>query len=62
MELAIPKIEPEEFQSELVLSFGLSPDAADILTFTTGIEFNATPRNAQVIDFRIKNFYLTSGT
>lgn len=51
MELEIPKISPEEFQSELVLSFGLSPDAADILTFTPGIEFNSAFRNAQVIDF-----------
>ncbi len=51
MELEIPKIAPEEFQSELVLSFGLSPDAADILTFTPGIEFNSAFRNAQIIDF-----------
>lgn len=49
--LEIPNIEPQEFEAELVLSFGLEPDAVDILTFTAGIEFNNVIKNAQWVNF-----------
>jgi len=49
--LEVPTINAREFETELVLSFGLPPDAVDILTFTPGIEFNSAFGNAQQIDF-----------
>ena len=33
------------------MSFGLPPDAVDILNYTPGIEFNSAFGNAQQIDF-----------
>jgi hypothetical protein len=49
--LEVPTIDAKEFESELVLTFGLPPDAVDILNFTPGIEFQAAFENAQKIDF-----------
>jgi hypothetical protein len=39
LDLEIPTFEEGEFESNLVLSFGLEPDAVDILNYTPGIEF-----------------------
>ena len=36
----------EEFEKELVLSFGLEPEAVDILNFAPGIEFRSAYENA----------------
>ena len=44
--LEVPEISPAEFQSKLVLSFGLEPDAVDILNYTPGIEFSSAYANA----------------
>jgi hypothetical protein len=51
MGLEIPEIEPSEFERDLVLSFGLEPDAVDILNNTPGIEFNAAFQNANIMTF-----------
>jgi len=51
MGLELPHIEPLEFESKLVLSFGVEPDAVDILNYTPGIEFTSAFENAQKIDF-----------
>ena len=45
LELEIPEIKNEEFTQNLVLSFGLEPDAVDILNFTPGITFKETFNN-----------------
>ena len=44
--LEIPEILPEEFEKELLLSFGLEPEAVDILNYTPGIEFNSAYENS----------------
>lgn len=49
--LSLPKIDPEEFENELVLSFGLEPDAVDILNSTPGIDFEIAYQNAATIEF-----------
>lgn len=46
IELEVPEISPSEFEKELVLSFGLSPDAVDILNYTPGIQFETAYQNA----------------
>lgn len=51
MGLEIPEIEASEFESDLVLSFGLEPDAVDILNNTPGIEFNSAFQNANIMTF-----------
>jgi predicted nucleotidyltransferase len=51
MGLELPHIEPLEFESKLVLSFGVEPDAVDILNYTPGIEFTSAFQNALKIDF-----------
>jgi hypothetical protein len=49
--LEVPDIKPEEFETELVLSFGFEPDATDILNYTPGIQFNEAYNNSHVVDF-----------
>jgi hypothetical protein len=49
--LEVPPITPSEFEKELVLTFGLEPDAVDILNFTPGIEFNTAFANSVITDF-----------
>jgi len=44
--LEVPEIHPKEFENELVLSFGLEPEAVDILNYTPGIEFNSAYENS----------------
>jgi len=51
LKLEIPDIKLEEFESELVLSFGLEPDAVDIINYTPGIGFDMAYKNAIEIDF-----------
>src|SRR5688572_13386156 len=49
--LEVPEISPAEFENKLVLSFGLEPDAVDILNYTPGIEFTSAYGNAIEVDF-----------
>lgn len=49
--LDVPDFKPEEFEEKLVLSFGLEPDAVDILNFTPGLEFPQVFNNSKEIDF-----------
>jgi hypothetical protein len=49
--LILPDINPEEFENELVLSFGLEPEAVDIMNVTPGIEFEAAYLNAATVEF-----------
>jgi predicted nucleotidyltransferase len=49
--LEVPDILLAEFEEKLVLSFGLEPDAVDILNYTPGIEFQSAFNNSQIIDF-----------
>ncbi len=51
LQLEIPEIKLEEFESELVLSFGLEPDAVDIINYAPGISFEEVYRNSIEIDF-----------
>jgi predicted nucleotidyltransferase len=51
LNLELPAIEPEEFEKELVLSFGLEPDAVDILNYTPGITFDSAYENSTIADF-----------
>lgn len=51
LKLEIPEIEILEFESPMVLSFGLEPDAIDILNYTPGIEFKQVYENAILADF-----------
>ena len=51
IDLELPEIKPEEFKEKLVLSFGLEPDAVDILNYTPGIEFNIAYQNSHTIEF-----------
>ena len=44
--LDVPEIFPEEFERELVLSFGLEPEGVDILNFTPGLEFKSAYENS----------------
>jgi hypothetical protein len=50
MGLELPEIQPYEFEKELVLSFGLEPEAVDILTYTPGIQFSEAFNNAQIVE------------
>ncbi|MFM8832307.1 MAG: hypothetical protein ACKOEV_01490, partial [Cytophagales bacterium] len=40
LQLQIPEIKDEEWESQLVLSFGFEPEAIDILNFAPGLDFN----------------------
>lgn len=51
LSLEIPNIEPKEFETPLVLSFGFEPDAVDILNYTPGIEFSQVYSNSIIVDF-----------
>lgn len=49
--LEVPPIELKEFESELVLSFGLEPDAVDIINHTPGIDFRSAFQKAKYVEF-----------
>lgn len=51
LKLEIPLINPIEFESNLILSFGLEPDAVDILNYTPGIIFETAYKNSISVDF-----------
>lgn len=51
LKLEIPEISPVEFESNLMLTFGLAPDAVDIINYTAGIEFIEAYNNALQVDF-----------
>jgi hypothetical protein len=51
LKLDVPDIKPEEFQSRLILSFGLEPDAVDILNYTPGISFDTVYQNSHELLF-----------
>lgn len=46
LQLQIPEIKDEEWESQLVLSFGFEPEAIDILNFAPGLDFNEVYKNA----------------
>lgn len=57
LKLKLPELKPEEFENELVLSFGFEPEAVDIMNQTTGIDFEEAYKRAKVVrvnDFSIK--------
>jgi hypothetical protein len=63
LELELPEIAENEFTQNLVLTFGLEPDAVDILNYTPGLEFNQVYKSAVESDFsdlRIKIIDLRS--
>lgn len=51
LKLEVPEISPKEFEVPLVLSFGLEPEAVDILNYTPGIEFEQVYANSIIVDF-----------
>jgi len=51
LKLEVPEIKPEEFKSKLILSFGLEPDAVDILNYTPGIDFEPVFQNSIEVKF-----------
>ncbi len=51
LKLEVPEIVPNEFEKNLVLTFGLAPDAVDIINFTPGIDFIPAFENALVTNF-----------
>ena len=54
LHLEVPEIKDQEWTSNLVLSFGLEPDAVDILNFTPGLKFNDVHKNAiQIIQEKV---------
>ncbi|MCX8490622.1 MAG: hypothetical protein ORN54_06100 [Cyclobacteriaceae bacterium] len=46
LKLQIPDIKDEEWESQLVLSFGFEPEAIDILNYSPGLNFNDVYKNA----------------
>ena len=56
--LDVPDISAEEFETKLVLSFGLEPDAVDILNYTPGIDFEIAYKNSLEINFAGLNIRL----
>ena len=60
LELELPEIAENEFTQNLVLTFGLEPDAVDILNYTPGLEFNQVYKSAVESDLRIKIIDLRS--
>ncbi len=51
LKLDVPEILPVEFETNLILSFGLEPDGVDILNFTPGVDFEVVYKNAVLVDF-----------
>ncbi len=51
LKLEIPEFQESEFEANLVLSFGLEPDAVDILNYTPGITFNDAYKNSVITKF-----------
>ena len=50
LQLELPEIEDDEWRSNLVLSFGLEPDAIDILNYSPGLNFSEIYQNAKEIN------------
>lgn len=48
LKLDISDISPEDFTGEQVFTFGMEPDAVDIITFTKGVSLNKVFENAIV--------------
>jgi len=51
LKLEVPEILPSEFEANLVLSFGLEPDAVDIINYTPGFDFATIYTNSILADF-----------
>lgn len=51
LKLDVPIIQPEEFETNLILSFGLEPDAIDILNYTPGIDIHTVFKNSIAVHF-----------
>lgn len=49
--LDVPDLKPAEFETRIILSFGLEPDAVDILNYTPGVDFPSAYANALEIAF-----------
>ena len=49
LKLRVPEISDEEFEKELVLSFGFEPDAIDIINTAPGIVFDDAFRRARTV-------------
>ena len=49
--LEVPAVTPLEFETKLILSFGLEPDAVDILNYTPGIEFASAFEKSNEVNF-----------
>ncbi len=50
MHLTVENIKPEEFEHQLFLGLGFEPDAVDIISFTPGIDFNSSFKQANIIE------------
>lgn len=50
LQLDLPEITDDEWKSNLVLSFGLEPDAIDILNYSPGLNFSEIYQNAKQIN------------
>jgi len=50
LKLELPEITDDEWRSNLVLSFGLEPDAIDILNYSPGLNFTEIFQNANQIN------------
>jgi hypothetical protein len=51
LKLEIPDIKDEEWESQLVLSFGFEPEAIDILNYSPGLNFNDVYKNAVLSNY-----------
>jgi hypothetical protein len=56
--LEIEDISPEDFETEMFLSFGFEPEAVDLMTFTKGITFDQAYSNAAFITIDSQTFKL----
>jgi hypothetical protein len=52
LNMELPEIHASEFEKSLILSFGLEPDAVDILNYTPGIIFEAAYAKSRNINFQ----------
>jgi hypothetical protein len=51
LKLQIPDIKDEEWESQLVLSFGFEPEAIDVLNYSPGLNFNDVYKNAVLSNY-----------
>ncbi len=51
LKLEFPQLQLSEFERNLILSFGVEPDAVDILNYTPGLEFEKVYLNSIDVEF-----------